>query len=186
MLAGTMFVLLNGSFGIGKTTTARRLVEALPDTAISDPEHVGFVLRRLPAFLLGLSRQPDDYQDMALWRRLIVPQARWVHGRAKTVVIPMAFTNRSYFADFVGALEGTGPVTKLCLVAPLDVIRSRLLERGTAEGRAGLTRFELRRSEECVAAHADPFFGQPIDATASPEAVSADILAVLSRKSPKK
>ena len=177
-----MFVLLNGSFGIGKTTTARRLVEALPDAAISDPEHVGYVLRRLPAFLLGLSRQPDDYQDMALWRRLIVTQARWVQGRAKTAIVPMAFTNRSYFADFVGALEATGPVTKLCLVAPLDVVRSRLRERGIAEGRAGLTRFELRRSEECVAAHADPFFGQPVDATVPPATVIADILSVLERQ----
>ena len=77
-----MFILLNGSFGIGKTTTARLLAWQLPGAGIS-PEQVGYVLRRLPAFMLGLRRQPEDYQDLALWRWLIVHQARLVHWRAE-------------------------------------------------------------------------------------------------------
>ena len=176
-----MFVLLNGSFGIGKTTTAKHLVHAVAGAAISDPEHLGYVLRRLPAFALGLRQQPADYQDMVLWRRLIVMQARWVRRRSDVVIIPMAFTNRDYLAGFEGALAATAPVTKLCLVAPLDVVRSRLHRRGVAEGRRGLTEFELRRSEECVAAHSDPFFGTPVSAMAAPEAVIAEIRALIGR-----
>lgn len=176
-----MFVLLNGSFGIGKTTTAKRLVDAVQGAAISDPEHVGYVLRRLPAFALGLRRQPADYQDIALWRRLIVTQARWVRVRSELVVVPMAFTNRDYFAGFEEALAARAPVTKLCLVAPLDVVRNRLQRRAVAEGRQDLTEFELRRSAECVAAHVDPFFGAPVDATLSPDAVIAEIRALIGR-----
>ena len=176
-----MFILLNGSFGIGKTTAARRLAEVVPHAAISDPEAVGFVLRRLPAWMLGLPRQPIDYQDIPLWRRMIVLQARWVHRRAPVVIVPMAFTNLDYLGAFVAALRQTAPVQKLCLVAPLAVIRQRLAARATAEGRDGLSDFELRRSAECVAAHADPNFGTPIDATPSPDAVLAAIGRAIGR-----
>ena len=74
-----MFVLINGSFGIGKTTLAKRLAADMPGAVISDPEDVGYVLQRTPAFLLGMKRKPADYQDMALWRRLIVMQAVLKH-----------------------------------------------------------------------------------------------------------
>ncbi|MBJ3785721.1 AAA family ATPase [Devosia sediminis] len=174
-----MFILLNGSFGIGKTTTARLLARDLTGTAISDPEHLGYVLRRLPPLLLGLREQPGDYQDMALWRRLIVYQARLVHLRAKLVIVPMAFTNLTYLDAFAGALERTASVKRICLVAPLEVIHARLEQRAMAEGRAGLTPFEIRRSAECVAAHADPAFGDKVDAQGSPENVVALVKAVI-------
>ena len=176
-----MFLLLNGSFGIGKTTAARRLAGQLPAAAISDPEAVGYIMRRLPAFMLGLRRQPSDYQEMALWRRLIVHQARWAHRRAEIVIVPMAFTNRSYLETFAEALQATAPVQKLCLVAPLAVIRARLAVRAAEEGRSDLTPFELTRSAECAAAHADPFFGTPIDATADVDGVVASVRQAIGR-----
>lgn len=174
-----MFILLNGSFGIGKTATAACLRRELPGSTISDPERVGYVLRRLPAFLLGLQEQPADYQDMALWRRLIVHQARIAHRRARTVIVPMAFTDRTYLVDFAGALAATAPVHKICLVAPLAVVRERLLRRGLAEGRTGLTEFETRRSAECVNAHGDPFFGIPVNADQPTEAITRAIRELL-------
>jgi hypothetical protein len=176
-----MFLMLNGSFGIGKTTAAEGLARQLPGAAISNPEVVGYLLRRLPSFMLGLRRQPGDYQDMVLWRRLIVHQARWVHRRAEVVVVPMAFTNRAYLETFADALEATAPVQLVCLVAPLAVIRARLALRAAEEGRPGLTPFELTRSAECAAAHAGPFFGTPVDATGDVEQVVAAIRQAISR-----
>ncbi|WP_083982618.1 hypothetical protein [Devosia soli] len=66
-----MFVLINGSFGIGKSTLADNLAQAIAGSVISDPERIGFVVRRLPPYLLGMLCQPQDYQDLSLWRRLI-------------------------------------------------------------------------------------------------------------------
>ena len=175
-----MFVLLNGSFGTGKTTTAKLLVRALSSAAISDPEHVGFVLRRLPAWLLGLKAQPNDYQDMALWRRLIVYQARLVHLRAKVVIVPMAFTNLGYLDAFVEALEKIAPVKRICLVAPLALAQDRLAARVARENRE-MNDFELRRSAECVAAHAGPAFGTKVDASGAPEQIVANVLAQIAR-----
>ena len=176
-----MFLLLNGSFGIGKTTTAERLARELPGASISDPEVVGYLLRRLPALWLGLRRQPDDYQDLALWRRLIVHQARWMHRRAEIVIVPMAFTNRAYLESFADALQATAPVRKVCLVAPLETIRARLALRAAEEGRPDLTPFELTRSAECAIAHADPFFGTPVDATGDIEQVVTAIRQAIGR-----
>jgi chloramphenicol 3-O-phosphotransferase len=170
-----VFVFINGAFGIGKTTVARVLRDQIAGAVVSDPEHVGFVLRRLPAFLLGLSQQPDDYQDMAIWRRLIVHQAGLAHRRGGTVLIPMAFTNLDYLDSFAAALERRAPVRRVCLVAPLEVVHRRLLERAAREGRTGLTAFEQQRSAECVLAHADPRFGQPVDAMDPPDVIAATI-----------
>lgn len=173
-----MFLLLNGSFGIGKTTLADHLARSLPGAVIYDPERIGFVLRRLPAWMLGLSQQPPDYQDLAIWRRLIVTGARRRHRGARVAIVPMAFTNLAYLDAFAQALSVTAPVQRLCLVAPLDVVRGRLMQRANHEGR-GITGFEFQRSQECVDAHRDPRFGAPVDATRTPEAIIADIRMVL-------
>ncbi|MEE3922370.1 hypothetical protein V2I01_41005 [Micromonospora sp. BRA006-A] len=39
-----MIVWLNGAFGVGKTTTARLLTNALPDARLFDPEFLGSML----------------------------------------------------------------------------------------------------------------------------------------------
>ncbi|MBW2415202.1 MAG: hypothetical protein JRG76_11905 [Deltaproteobacteria bacterium] len=65
-----MIVLLNGAFGIGKTTVARGLRARMPGSGIFDPEMIGFVLRRLPGVRV------NDYQDLAAWRLLTVAGAR--------------------------------------------------------------------------------------------------------------
>lgn len=169
-----MFILLNGSFGIGKTTIAELLVQNLPNAAIYDPERPGYVLRRLPAWMLGLARQPQDYQDLALWRKLIALGAKRRHKKASAVIVPMAFTNLRYLDDFARALDAHGRVHRLCLVAPLEVVRSRLLERARKEAR-DVSEFEWRRSEECVRVHGSPSFGTPIDASKTPAEVVTSI-----------
>ena len=58
-----MAVLLNGAFGVGKTTVARRLVRLLSGSLLFDPEVIGFALRRLPSFLPLRGRGTSDYQD---------------------------------------------------------------------------------------------------------------------------
>lgn len=174
-----MFILINGSFGIGKTTAAKRLLSEVAGAVIFDPEDIGYVLRRLPAPLVGRWRQPPDYQDLALWRLLIGWGGRMAHFHAPVVVVPMAFTNLAYLEGFSATLEKTAPVRRVCLVAPLEVVRARLLARAQAEGRSGLSDFEITRSAECVGLHGtDPAYGLPVDAMQSPEAVAAAIRRV--------
>jgi hypothetical protein len=46
-----MVVLINGSFGVGKSTVAGLLRDRLPGSAVYDPERVGWVLQRLPRWI---------------------------------------------------------------------------------------------------------------------------------------
>lgn len=171
-----MFLLLNGAFGIGKTTVATLLEREVPGAMIYNPEDIGYVLRRLPPFLLGLRERPADYQNMPLWRTLIARGARHAHHRAPIVIVPMAFTNRAYLDAFAGALSADAAVHRLCLVASSEVVTDRLAKRACSENRA-VTEFETRRARDCTAAHADPAFGLPIDASRSPAEIVADIRA---------
>lgn len=166
-----MFVLLNGSFGIGKTTTARALIAQLASASIYDPEPLGIAMQRASAWL-GRGRV-EDFQDLPSWRRLIPWAARWRHRAFDIVIVPMAFSNLAYFEGLADALSASAPVLKLCLVAPVEVVRARLEARALAEGTAVDT-WALRRADDCCQAHRAPAFGHPIDATGpTPEIVRA-------------
>ncbi len=60
-----MIIWINGPFGAGKTTLAKRLRDRRSKSLIFDPEEIGFVVKEtvpMPA--------SGDYQDLPLWRDL--------------------------------------------------------------------------------------------------------------------
>lgn len=60
-----MLVWLNGTFGVGKTTTAEAL-DQRTEWRLFDPEHVGYLLQ---SNLRDVEH--DDFQDLAPWRSLV-------------------------------------------------------------------------------------------------------------------
>ena len=88
-----MILLVNGAFGIGKTSVARVLVARLPRAVLYDPEPVGIALQRI-ARLFG--RNVEDFQDLRPWRRLTIAALRVVRLCFRNVVVPMAFSNAGY------------------------------------------------------------------------------------------
>jgi hypothetical protein len=160
-----MTVMINGSFGVGKTTIAKLLRSSLPGSVIYDPEWVGFILNRLPRWIkLKRSGSWDDYQNIGLWRRTTVAGVRLFGLFASGVIIvPMAFSNRSYFEEVVTAIRHFDAEFRVfCLKASLATVKKRLVERGTKIEGPG-TEWIARRIIECVEAHHDPYFGEPVD-----------------------
>jgi adenylate kinase family enzyme len=166
-----MMIFLNGPFGVGKTTTARLLVERIPHARLYDPEHVGAILRAT----LGKIERVSDYQDHRLWPRLTVEGARllWVTSR-RPLVIPMTIARRDRFDFITSRLRRINP-DLLCvrLTASREVLKQRIL--GSSEGQ----HWRLDHLDEGMALSGDPAFGQEIPTEGRIPAEVADVIMEL-------
>ncbi|MGP3971644.1 AAA family ATPase [Streptomyces sp. 6N223] len=100
-----MIVWLNGTFGAGKTTTARELTSLLPESRIFDTEYVGYMLR-LP---LEGSVPVKDFQDWRPWRPLVVETARQLLNYVRgTLVIPQTVLVQRYWSEIHTGLSDAG------------------------------------------------------------------------------
>lgn len=158
-----MVILINGSFGVGKTTVARLLRDALPGSVIYDPEWAGFVLQRLPG-RGRRSRASDDFQDFRLWRSSAVAGVRLFRAFARgPVIMPMTFTHRAWFDEVVAGIRRFEPDLRIFLLrASQETVKRRLVGRGTPVEGPG-SEWMARRIAECAEAHRDPHFGEPVE-----------------------
>ncbi len=117
-------IWLNGAFGSGKTSVARRLVAASVTAWLLDPEQIGFTLRKLMPWRAG-----EDFQTLPLWRSLtleaaLAAAAEWPRRLA---IVPMALPERDRFDAIVGELRRRGvAVHHFSLLAAPATLRRRL------------------------------------------------------------
>ena len=165
-----MIVLLNGAFGIGKTTVARALVSQLRRAVIVDPEPAGIVLQRMGRIA---GRRIDDFQNLRMWRRLTVGVIRTARLLYPNVLVPMAFSNIDYLDEIRRRLQRfDSRVLHFCLIAPIDVVNERLARRRLRpEDQA----WQLRRAAECCAVHSEPRFATHVNATRSVAQIAGEI-----------
>lgn len=119
-----MIVWLNGTHGVGKTTTARLVQPLLPDARVLDAEKVGEVLMDIEP---GLP-VTDNFQHWAPWRPLVVETARRVLQYAGgTLVMPMTVLVESYWREISEGLAEHGiPVRHFVLHADRATLRERI------------------------------------------------------------
>lgn len=154
-----MILLLNGAFGVGKTTVARALVARLPGALLYDPEIIGIILQR-SARLLGY--RVEDFQDLRVWRKLTVIGLRLARRWSADIVVPMAFSNPVYLDEIRDGIRNFEPrVFHFCLIAPTQVVVERLKRRGADPEKQ---KWEYRRAEECCAAHVSDIFATHVNA----------------------
>jgi|GEM_PF-306838 len=97
-----MILWLNGTFGVGKTTTARLLADGLDNTRTFDPEHAGYMLSaNFTDFAF------DDFQELAVWRELVpLILDRVQHHTASRIVAPQTVLVEQYWTELhLGALD---------------------------------------------------------------------------------
>ncbi|GGW43033.1 ATP/GTP-binding protein [Streptomyces lucensis JCM 4490] len=122
-------VWINGAFGAGKTTTARELIELIPNSALFDPEVVGAALTHLlPAKRLA---EVGDFQDLPIWRRLVVETAAGMLTElGGTLVVPMTLLRQEYRDEIFGGLAARGIPVRHLLLAPAEtILRERIAGR---------------------------------------------------------
>ncbi|GAA3155853.1 NUDIX hydrolase [Streptomyces rameus] len=122
-------VWINGAFGAGKTTTARELIELIPNSALFDPEVIGGALTHLlPPKRLA---ETGDFQDLPIWRRLVVDTAAAMLAElGGTLVVPMTLLRQEYRDEIFGGLAARRiPVHHLLLAPAETILRERIAGR---------------------------------------------------------
>ncbi|MGG8409620.1 NUDIX domain-containing protein, partial [Streptomyces sp. 12297] len=124
-----MIVWINGTFSAGKTSTARELTGLIPNSTLYDPEVIGGALRHLlPQKRLD---EVTDYQDLPIWRRLVVDGAAAMLAELGGVlVVPMTLLRQEYRDEIFGGLASRRiPVCHVLLTPEETILRERIATR---------------------------------------------------------
>jgi shikimate kinase len=101
---GRVLIWINGAFGVGKSTTARHLVQVRPDLRLFDPEWVGFLLT---AHLED--REIADFQDLPSWRQLVPVVARHLaQTSGQDLVAVQTVLSERYWSELRHGLAAEG------------------------------------------------------------------------------
>lgn len=118
-----MIVWLNGTFGVGKTTTSRRIVELAEQYRSFDPEWVGYMLANNLA-----DHQVSDFQQYPSWRRLVpVVAGEIAQVTGQDLVAAQSVLVEEYWGEIVAGLEAhKQPVFHVLLDADVETLRARI------------------------------------------------------------
>lgn len=156
--------MLNGAFGVGKTTLAQALLTRRPEWMLFDPEEVGAMLWKLCPTPRG------DFQDLAAWAPLVVETARvLVEAYARPLVVPMTSVDPGNYRTIRAGFERIAPALHFALVASPETIACRLTERGS-------DRWAFEQTSRCAAALSHPEFATHLDAERSVESLADEVL----------
>jgi hypothetical protein len=115
---------INGTHGVGKTTTSALVQQLIPDSRVFDAEKVGETLMDIrpgpPA--------TDNFQHWPPWRPLVVETARRVlEYTGGTLVMPMTVLVEEYWREIsTGLARHDIPVRHFVLHADRDTLRLRI------------------------------------------------------------
>ena len=119
-----MILWLNGTHGVGKTTTSALVQQLIPDSRVFDAEKVGEMLMDITP---GLP-ETDNFQHWPPWRPLVVESARRIlEYTGGTLVMPMTVLVEQYWRDISTGLASYAiPVRHFVLHADTDTLRARI------------------------------------------------------------
>lgn len=124
-----MIIWVNGTFGVGKTTTVEQLQERIPGARVFDPETVGYMLR------WNLEDRPvDDFQDWPSWRRLVIATAAELSRyTGEHLICPQTVLNADYLEEIHSGLQAAGlTVRHVLLDADESTLRAHIQASGEA------------------------------------------------------
>lgn len=156
-----MIIMINGAFGVGKTTVSNELLKVVKNSMIYDPEEIGFMLRNIiPKQIKQVEAVTGDFQDLELWKEFTVQVAGSLINKYETnLIVPMTIRN-PFYLDYIKT--GFGQIDKqtfhFCLTASKDTIYERLRKRGEEEGN-----WCFQQTEKCLNAFNENDFGEYIN-----------------------
>ncbi|GLC89160.1 tunicamycin resistance protein [Lysinibacillus piscis] len=156
-----MIIMINGAFGVGKTTIANKLQSEIKNSMIYDPEEIGYMLRNVvPEAIKKREATTGDFQDLALWKELTVDVAkRLIKNYHMHLIVPMTIRKIEYFHFIHDGFKCIDEQTyHFCLRANKETIYERLRLRGEEEGN-----WCFQQTDTCLKAYDTYDFGEYID-----------------------
>ena len=131
-------IWLGGTFGAGKTTTARLLVDGDSSLQLFDPEQVGSLLsHHLP------TEGVTDFQQLPSWRRLVPVVADEIaRATGRRLVAVQTVLVEDYWHELVAGLSALGHEVDLVVLVADDGEMRRRIEADWVE--AGAREWRLR------------------------------------------
>ena len=119
-----MIIWLNGTHGVGKTTTSALVQQLVPNSRVFDAEKVGETLMDVTPAL----PETDNFQHWPPWRQLVVESARRILDfTGGTLVMPMTVLVEQYWREIsAGLAHHAVPVRHFVLHADPDTLRRRI------------------------------------------------------------
>ncbi len=118
-----MIIWLNGTFGAGKTTTAKALESSWPSSRQFDPEWVGYALSR------NLANQSfTNFQDLSPWRPLVVEMMdRIIQLTGQHLISVQTVMTEDYWYEIRDGLKSRGhEVLHVLLDCEETILRQRI------------------------------------------------------------
>ncbi len=153
--------MINGAFGVGKTTIANTLQNEIEHSMIYDPEEIGYMLRNvIPIDIKRTESITGDFQDLELWKELTVDVAKRLIAKYKiNLIVPMTIRKIEYFHFIYNGFKSIDDQTHhFCLSASKETIYERLRLRGEEEGN-----WCFQQTDKCLEAYTQYDFGEYID-----------------------
>lgn len=156
-----MIIMINGAFGVGKTSVANCILKNIKNSMIYDPEEVGLLLRNIiPSEIMQDEEKTGDFQDFILWKKTVVMMAKEIKQQYnRHLIIPMTIRKADYFKYiFSGLKKIDSDIYHFCLTAPLNTVHSRLSQRGEKPNS-----WAFLQTEKCLNAYENYDFSEYID-----------------------
>ncbi|ABD11229.1 ATP-binding protein [Frankia sp. B2] len=120
-------IWINGPNAVGKTQVAHNLHRRLPGSFISDPEHLGFAMRRM----LPKPRRMD-FRDVPLWRQAVSEMLHLaLQGPEDPVIAPMTILDPGLLGELTASARAAGHrVEHVTLLADRTTMIRRIHRRG--------------------------------------------------------
>jgi len=121
-----VIVWINGTHGVGKTTTSALVQQLIPDSRVLDAEKVGETLMDVTP---GLP-ETNNFQHWPPWRQLVVETAhRVLDYTGGALVMPMTVLVEAYWREISeGLAQRAVPVRHFVLHADRETLRRRIAE----------------------------------------------------------
>lgn len=172
-----MIIMINGAFGVGKTSVAGALLNTIENSMLYDPEEVGFMLRNIVTNeIMKEAEKTGDFQDLELWKVLTVKVAESLKTTYnKTLIVPMTIYKKENFEYILNGFKQMDIDTyHFCLLGQEETIYERLRKRGEEEGN-----WCFQQTQKCIVAFKNKCFADYIH---TDDMTIADIVRMITDK----